>query len=415
LKLRILLFLVSLVVLVLSSCNQPQPTASQPSPGAEPKLFIKALSSNLPLNTWFPVEVTVENAPALQEFPVSVFGVGDIFAEVPTATLKTDANGVGKFTTNAKATKANHVSLIASVAIESENLSESLEIVFDSPSTGFAALAVGATEDTGQTVAIEEYYESIPVVSDSNYATIAESDTAVLKDSEGQEIAGRPSTVIVENIQYIGLDGNLTEPVSGIEYALSTTGAGDPKPEDLPADETPLTDTLPTDTPAFSALQSDPVITAQAAYCGTSTTRILFRQVVDYNYAVNPPARIYGNMPEGTYFRAVDNAVFTDPILYEGYVGSGGWATFSYPNCDPAGGGKPDVYFIFETRNHRGLTASHGTVTRRHWWRTDTYWDYAPSQFNNRMITAIGDNAEAINTQRLWYKVNQVYNWNQSA
>lgn len=162
-------------------------------------------------------------------------------------------------------------------------------------------------------------------------------------------------------------------------------------------------------------MQSEAAITAQAAYCGTSSTTIFFSQVIDYDYSVSPPKPIYGTMPEGTYFRAVDNATFTDRILYEGFTGASGLTTFSYANCDPAGSGQPDVYFIFETRSSKGITASHGTVKRRHWWRTNTYWDYAPSNFDRRRIVAIGDNAEAINTQRLWYKVNRVYDWNRTA
>lgn len=73
------------------------------------------------------------------------------------------------------------------------------------------------------------------------------------------------------------------------------------------------------------------------------------------------------------------------------------------------------MYFIFETRNNIGLTASHGTLIRRHWWRTNTYYNYAAQDLQGMTIQAIGDNAEALNMQRLWAKINAVYDWDRSA
>ena len=312
-------------------------------------------------------------------------GVGDVIAEVPFATLHTNEKGSAQFKTNAKVVRASHVSIVAGVGVENETISSSLEIVYDSPQSSFIAQSLNATAIAGVTTTIEDYYARIPHVSDSNYVTIYETPNGVLLNTNGQAISGRPSTLFVDNIQYAKNDGSLTEPFSGLEYVLPDTGDG------VPA----------------SGLQ--------AASCGSSSTTITFRQVIDYDYSVSPPARLYGAMPQGTYFRAVDNAIFADRILYEGYTGANGQTTFTYPNCDPSGSGQPDVYFIFETRNNTRLTASHGTVTRRHWWRTNTYWDYAPSEFNGKVIRAIGDNAEAINTQRLWHKVNQVYNWDRQA
>jgi hypothetical protein len=288
---------------------------------------------------------------------------------------------------------------LRTILLVNDTISSSLEIVYDSPESGFAAQSVSATATLGAAITAEDYYNSIPHVSDSNYATVYERPGVVMVDANGQAISGRPTTFFIDNVQYLNSDGSLAQPFSGLEYVLLGTGAGQPE---IPG------------VPGVSSPQSS--VVTQAAACGSSTATIRFTQVRDYDYSYNPPKKLFSDMPKGTYFRAVDNATFVDPIIHQGYVGDNGIATFTYPNCDPAGTGQADVYFIFETRNDIGLTASHGTVTRRHWWRTNTYWDFTASQLSALPgIKAIGDNAEAINTQRLWYKVNRVYDWDRQA
>lgn len=107
------------------------------------------------------------------------------------------------------------------------------------------------------------------------------------------------------------------------------------------------------------------MVQPQGLGCGSSSVTLRFRQIIDYNYAAQPDQPIFGNMPKGTYFPAVDyNGILPDYILYQGFVGNNGYASMTISNCDTSSWfdySKPDVYFIFETRNNTGLTASHGT------------------------------------------------------
>ncbi|MFC6619752.1 hypothetical protein [Deinococcus radiophilus] len=68
-----------------------------------------------------------------------------------------------------------------------------------------------------------------------------------------------------------------------------------------------------------------------------------------------------------------------------------------------------------ETRNSTGLTETHGTFARRHWWRTGTWWNTSPAAMQGLNVTVRGTNAEAELARRVWQKVNDVSNWHAQA
>lgn len=202
----------------------------------------------------------------------------------------------------------------------------------------------------------------------------------------------------MDDIQYMTLEGKWSEPASAIEYYLPDTGGGEPLPGEV-------------DGAAADGQSQAPLGGIQPmANCGSAPTYVTFRQSIDGESEL---------MPERTYVRAVDyNGIFPDYILAEGFIGTNGRFTFNLPICDTStifDHSAPDVYFILETRTNNGLTASHGTFARRHWWRTGTYYNQTAAALKTLTITVLGANAEARNTQRIWHKVNQVREWERTA
>jgi len=123
-------------------------------------------------------------------------------------------------------------------------------------------------------------------------------------------------------------------------------------------------------------------------------------------------------LPKGTYIRASEQNSLTDSIQAEGWIGDNGVFTFPMQICDTGNlfsRDAPDLYFIVETRNNIGLTETHGTLARRHWWRTNTWWNTSPSAVNGMTVQVSGSNAEAELARQLWYKINRVYDWNRDA
>lgn len=400
----------SLLTLTLGACSQLQSQTSPPNEIVQPlQVSIGTPAQDIALNSDFPVQVSITGAEPSSEIAVVFTGVAGIQARDPAVTISADESGRASFQTMAIVSSRTHSSLIAGVRSGNHSATASLDVVFDTPAISFAAQSVGATGDTGRVIDIEQYYASIPTVTDDDYVTAYERSLHPTRTKTSADSAtGLPSTILVENITYMRQDGTRTEPMSGIEYRLPNTGGGVPLPGEL--------DGIPPD--GFDAART---INPQGLGCGQSTATLKFTQIIDYNYnsSGSPTTPIIGNMPKGTYFRAVDNnAGLPDYILFEGWVGNNGNATITISNCDTSTWfdySKPDVYFIFETRNNIGLTASHGTFIRRHWWRTNTYYNYAAQDLQGMTIQAIGDNAEALNMQRLWAKINSVYDWDRSA
>ncbi|RTR22108.1 hypothetical protein [Deinococcus radiophilus] len=200
-----------------------------------------------------------------------------------------------------------------------------------------------------------------------------------------------PQVAIVEDVQYLMPDGTLSAPMDGIQYAVPNTGSGTPSLEDQ-GDHAPNQNTL----------------RAQYA-CGTQQTTVYFNHIVD---GVQMP------IPKGTYIRASEQNSLTDSIQAEGWIGDNGAFTFPMQICDTGNWfsrDAPDLYFILETRNSTGLTETHGTFARRHWWRTGTWWNTSPAAMQGLNVTVRGTNAEAELARRVWQKVNDVSNWHAQA
>jgi len=394
----------------MGGCSkQPAPEDLQTEAASvegEALITIKSVG-NIRLNKAFPIRVKLNGMQPNTELVVSLEGVAGIVPSVETLTVTTDKRGKAELRVSALVTLRDHSSLIVSTQTGDETVSRSLDIVFDSKRTRAAADEVGATTTEGKEIDIQAYYDSLPHTSDSNYVVAYEREKhgvsaiqgsdSFLSTASNVEEDNVPSTLIVDNITYLMPDGSESEPFSGIEYYLADTGSGEPTPDEV--EGTDVGGSLST----------------QAA-CTTSRTYTQLVQTVD---GAEKP------VPNGTYIRIVDyNGVKADRIIEEYFVGANGYFWYDLPTCDTAGGStKPDIYFILETRTQKlsngqsvsdGLTASHGSITRRHWWRTGTYYDVDQNTRPNK-IKVVGANSEAKNTQRLWYKVNQVRNWERSA
>jgi hypothetical protein len=389
------------VLLLLVSCSVnteiTQPTTSV-NDSAKPLLEIHAAPGQIRLNEPFSVMLNVKNALPNAQLDITLAGVAGIVPSQNSITLKTNPQGHANGKITATVSERHHTSLIARTEFGGENLSNSLDIVFDSKGTRSAARKVGATVSLGKEIDIQAYFAAMPRTSDSNYVMNYERDkhrvnasglSTLIEDTT----ADVPDTLIVENITYQMPDGTESEPFSGVEYYLSDTGSGEPTPEQIEG----------TDIGG---------LTTQA--CSSNIVFTTFKQSID---------GVMEFMPKGTYVRAVDyNGIWPDRIIEEWYISDYGRFYYDLPTCDTAGGSTPpDIYFIFETRTQKnvngssvgdGLTATHGTIARRHWWLTGTYYDVTPtSRPVGVAVSVVGVNAEARNTQRLWHKINQVRNW----
>ena len=198
-----------------------------------------------------------------------------------------------------------------------------------------------------------------------------------------------PDVALIDNVQYILPNGKLSEQMSGIQYGVPGTGSGQPSKADLEQNPTPS-------------------LSAQYA-CGTQQVSVTFTNTVD---SITRP------IPKGTYIRASEQNFLPDSIQAEGWIGDNGVFTFPMQICDSGetfSKGKPDLYFILETRNNVGLTETHGTFARRHWWRTNTWNNTSPAAINGMTVRITGSNAEAELARQLWYNVNRVNYWHRSA
>ncbi len=316
------------------------------------------------------------------------------------------SNGKADVRVSAIVTERNHTSLIVITEIAGETISDSLDIVFDTKGSRSAARKVGATATEGKEIDIQAYYDALPHTSDSNYVVAYEQDKhpshfSTLSAASVEDDADVPDTILVDNITYLMPDGTESEPFSGIEYYIPNTGGGEPLPGE------------------FEGVQPDSGGLSTQANCGVVRTYTTFMQTIN---------GLTGPVPEGTYVRVVDfNGSLADQILDEGFISASGDFWYNLNKCDTSTSwdyAKPDIYFILETRTLKydsnfnvisdGLTASHGTFARRHWWRTGTYYEVDQSNRPSQ-ITVVGANAEAVNTQRLWYKVSKARNWERQA
>lgn len=93
-----------------------------------------------------------------------------------------------------------------------------------------AAASVGAGATLERSIETEDYYAAIPHTSDPEYVVQYEQGKAGVATASVGATADLPSTLLVDGIQYMMLDGKLSEPMSGIEYLLTGTGGGEPLP-----------------------------------------------------------------------------------------------------------------------------------------------------------------------------------------
>lgn len=263
----------SLLTINLGACSQLQSQTSPPNEIVQPlQVFIGTPAQDIALDSDFPVQVSITGAEPSSEIAVVFTGVAGIQAQDPAVTISADDLGRASFQTMAIVSSRTHSSLIVGVHSGNHSATASLDVVFDTPAISFAAQSVGATGDTGRVIDIEQYYASIPTVTDDDYVAAYERALhPTWTKTSADSATGLPSTILVENITYMREDGTRTEPMSGIEYSLPNTGGGVPLPGEL--------DGIPPD--GFDAART---INPQGLGCGQSTATLKFTQIIDYNY-----------------------------------------------------------------------------------------------------------------------------------
>jgi hypothetical protein len=376
----------------VSSCAITKPTPAPVETYTEPQLKVQALFDKIPLNRPFPVEITVENAAPQEQIEVMLTGMPGFVPSLDAATLFADEHGAARLTLNATIEQAGYAMLIVNAEVSGERLSDTLDIVFDAPGVRTAALSVNASEEEGSSIELEAYFESLPRVSDARYVDWYEGD-AELAPTSTNSADDLPETVVVEGVQYAHEDGSLTEPRWAVEHFVFDSGEGEPQPDDLST--TANEDTL------------------QTQGCSRVSSYVTFRYTIDKgmtNQAVS-------SLPKGTLVRVVHHNPwpFGHTLLFEGYVGDYGRFDFTLPTCTPSGSDKVDPYFLIVGDSNIGLSMHNGFFNYLTEWRTGVYWDHDSNDLNNKMIWLDSSSAHSRLDQRVWYKVNRVYNWERVA
>ena len=388
---RVLAVVLVLCLLVLGGCNTTQPTPTQTAP--EPQIKLEALTKRIPLNQPFPVAVTVEDAAPDMLVEVSVVGMPGFTPSTKLVTLRTDQQGFAEASFDATVNEPGYLRLSVNANVGEANYSDSLNILYGSPSSSLSIQSSGE----GDVVDEEDYLESLPRATEEGYLEWFEEEPVDGVTSE--PVPDSPPAVIIEGVQYETLDGGLTEPEYAVEYFLEGTGEGEPGPEDL----------------AEAAGTLDNFLSPQLACSGPLIwTHVTFVHRIDLNgngYLDTNETAV--PVPRGTHVDVLDKNQ-NSTLLYTGYVGSGGRLDFPLPPCDAAvrNNSDPDPLFKVIGGSNKGLSTHYGLLNYRHEWRTDVYYDQNSYEMRGKVIDVTSTKgANNVGAQRIWYRMNQVYDW----
>lgn len=365
--------------LLLNSCGRPAdivpPVAEVPA-----TLELTPAQARVHAGDELPVRLRIRNGEPSTQYTVKLVGVSGVAAHQQQLTLKTDAQGqaVADLLATTQAKLGGTAALIASGTGDLES----------------ASLYLNFQQGDAVVTTPQQIEASYPHLVGPNMGAgstgLRPSSLTPLVTQPQKVDAPLPDVAVVDDVQYLNPNGRLSEPMDGVQYRVPNTGSGQPSEADLKEG-------------------TGPTMGAQYA-CGTQNVTVYFTNVID---GVSTP------ITKGTYIRASEQNSLTDSIQAEGYIGDNGAFTFPMQICDTGNWftrDAPDLYFILETNNVPvGLTETHGTFARRHWWRTSTWWNTSPGAMNGMTVQVSGANAEAELARRLWHKVNEVYNWNRSA
>ena len=200
------LYSIVLILTILCGCRtvSSAPTTSRGlqalQNSTDPTLSVDVLDMSIPIGDSFPVAIRIQNAPPLQNLNLQIIGTG-ITPSVYNATVATDASGSGEFRLSGRAVKPKLNALDVIGYLEDGSvLTGSAYVDFEPDSAG--TLTAQAAQAVGEPTTIEEYLDSLPVVTDQ---------------SELEEIqADAPPAVVLDNVVYHTEDGTALEPLDAV-------------------------------------------------------------------------------------------------------------------------------------------------------------------------------------------------------
>ena len=202
------LYALALIFAFLCGCRavSSEPTTSRGFQAlqntTEPTLSVDVLDMSIPVGDSFTVAVRIQNAPPLQNVNLQIIGTG-ITPSVYSATVATDSLGSAELRLSGRAAKPKLNALDVIGSFEDGNiLTGSAYVNFEPDSE--ATLTAQAAQVVGEPITIEEYLDSLPVVTNQ---------------SELEEIqADAPPAVVLDNVVYRTAAGKALPPLDAVMF-----------------------------------------------------------------------------------------------------------------------------------------------------------------------------------------------------
>jgi hypothetical protein len=317
-----------------------------------PSLTIEALRDEIPLADSFPIKVSVEDAPPNEQIHVRLYTDG-IRLGVDETTLQTNAAGYAEQLLRGSAFQTKLVSLDAIGHMEDGGVfTGTLYVDFEPPLEGsFQAQAADKGDIIGSPITIEDYYKTLPV------AKTPQDFYAHQESAPG---------VVLDGVRLMGEDGQL-EPLDAIMFNVG----------------------------------SESVAMPQATDCTRRLTYVNLKTSVDgqtVNFPVN--TRVY--ISDHTYREQVR------------LVGNNGRLEF-YLGCST------QLHFKVLAWTNTGISMHTGEIFEKPvmWKKSEraSSGSFSADTVRNRNIQMAPSTANAFSrkSQRLFFRVNQVYNWERNA
>ncbi|WMT58431.1 hypothetical protein [Truepera radiovictrix] len=317
-----------------------------------PSLTIEALRDDIPLADSFPIRVVVKDAPPGEQIQVQLFADG-MQVGTDATTLQTNAAGYAELSLRGSAHQPKLVSLDAIGRMEDGGVvTGTLYIDFEPPQEGlFQAQAADDGDIIGSPITIEDYYQTLPV---------AKTPQDLYAHQENA------SGVVLDGVRLVGEDGQL-EPLDAIMFDVG----------------------------------SESVAMPQATDCTRRLTYINLKTTVD-GQAVNFPVNTRVYISDHTYREQVK------------LVGNNGRLEF-YLGCST------QLHFKVLAWTSTGISMHTGEVFNKPvmWKKSEraSSGSFNADTVRNRNIQMAPSTASSFSrkSQRLFFRLNQVYNWERKA
>ena len=362
--------LLLLVVVVLAGCRAvdapvSELTSAQTGTG-QLSVVLDALDNSIPLGDSFPIGVNVVNAPPNSEVDVEFQGEG-ITPSLSSTTLRTDGSGRATLRIGGVATLAQLTGIVTRAYTDEDTAADMLFVDFSPQQTEGLISAQMVEEDiVGEPTTVADYYDTLPV---------AESFDEIEAYNDAAE---PPPALIANNVSFPDENGNPEAPINAVIFSTN---------EEAKA---------VTSVQAEEIASEAPTLTAQA--CSTGT----------YVFLKSKVGATVVNMPART--KVIVEAPGT--LTVTKWVGDNGRLDFNL--C----GQGPLRLFVYATTNHGLYIHSAQTTTAGR----IIIWSHgqAAANANNIRGTSIQMAPSTMGflgraTQGIWFRLNQVYNWELSA